>query len=196
MTGAVWKRLGGITALGAVLALMAGCDGDHVKGGGSPGPRQPAETWDLRSAHTSGNINWPSGAGSAFERSGLRVRVLFPEGKVFQDRIQRVTALKYADSISSLDFYYPPATTTDAYRLAQRLGKEWNIDLRNLDAWYQRRMKQRAAGNEDFTDTALTGGPSSRPLGGPGGPAPTIEMLNSFASTHPVVVNLSFFWPR
>lgn len=194
MAWSLRNRLCG-AVLGALLALTAGC-GDQVKSVNASDSARPAETWDLRTAHTAKQVNWPSGAGTAFERTGLRVRVLFPEGKVFQDPIHRVMGQRFDDNLSSLDFFYPAATTTDAYRLAQRIGAEWHIDLRNIDAWYKRRMEQRAAGNEDYSDTALTGGPASLPLGGPTGPAPTIEMLNSFGIEHPVVVNLSFYWPR
>lgn len=185
-----------LCALCALLALTTGCGGDHVKPVSAPSGQAPAETWDLRTAHTAGQVNWPSDAGTAFERTKLRVRVLFPEGKVFQDPIQRVTSLRIDSTLSSLDFYYPPATTEDAYKLIQRLGREWTIDIHNLDAWYHRRMYERANGHEDLSDTALTGGPASKPLGGPAGPAPTIEVLNSFDTDRPVVVNLSFFWPR
>ncbi|WP_146778977.1 hypothetical protein [Actinomadura craniellae] len=185
--------------LAGLLAVSAtGCDGGG-EAAGTPTPGGPVRgglDWDLSKGHTTKNVRWPNKL-SAFEMSGgVRVRLTLPAGRSFDGRVERVMGRREDETVRNLDLFYKATTTEDAYAQAKRLGAQWAVDLRNIDAWYQRRMEQRRKGREDLSDTAFTGDPHSRPLGGPDGPAPAIEVLNSFDDKRPVVVNLSFVWPR
>ncbi|MFF5260378.1 hypothetical protein ACFY4C_15650 [Actinomadura viridis] len=162
----------------------------------SSAPAKRTLDWNLSKGHTTKDVRWPNKL-SAFElHGGVQVRLALPAGASFDGRVEKVMGRREGEVVRNLDLFYRAATTEDAYERAKRLGKEWSIDLRNIDAWYKRRMEQRREGKEDFSDVAFTGVSHSKPLGGPGGPAPAIEILNSFGDERPAVVNLSFVWPR
>jgi hypothetical protein len=153
-------------------------------------------TWDVSRGNTTKEIRWPNDT-TVFElHGGVGVNLTLPAGKRLTQRVEKVMSRREGDTVRNMDLFYPAASTEDAYEQARRLGAEWDIDLRNIDAWHKHRTEQRKAGREDYSDTAFTGDPHSKPLGGPGGPAPAIEVLNSFDTRRPVVVNLSFVWLR
>lgn len=204
--------------LAALLALAAaGCgpaDGDDKGAGATPEPTPSGGTagpggsgpsgtagagnlmWDLSKGHTTRQVTWPA-KGTAFElHRGVQVRLVLPAGRTFQGRVERVLGKRDGEVIHMLNFSYRATTTEAAFKQAQALGKEWGIDLRNIDSWYQRRMDQRRQGREDFSDTAFTGRVHAKPLGGPSGPTPSIEMMNSFSDERPVVVGFNITWPR
>jgi hypothetical protein len=176
---------------GAVIAMVAAACG-------AISSDRPTETlsWDLSRGHTTEDVRWP-GEGNAFELGpGVQVSLTLPGGRTFAGSVDKVLARREGDTIRNLDLFFPAMSTDEAYDLAKQLGARWDVNLRNIDAWYERRVAQRDGGREDVSDTAFTGSPDSAPLGGEGGPVPAIEMLNSFDGERPVVVNLSFLWPR
>jgi hypothetical protein len=186
-----------LTAILITLAMAgSGCD-DITKPGDRPSKTaKNTLTWDLSHGHTVKDVRWPNRL-DAFElNGGVRVAITFPGGKTLAERFEKAMGLREGDVIRTLDLFYPATTTDEAYQQAKVLGRQWDIDLGNIDTWHRRRLGQRKAGKEDYGDTAFTGGPASEPLGGPGGPAPIIEVMNSFSASRPVVVNLSFHWSR
>lgn len=186
------------SAIAAIIpATVVGC-GDEVKtpSGSEPTAVSKSLSWDLSRDYTVRQVRWPA-TGTAFElTNGVQVNLRLPGGKAYTGRVEKVLGRREGQYIRNLDLFFPEATTDAAYQRAQRLGKEWGINLRNLDAWHKRRVKQREAGKEDRSDVAFTGTPDSQPIGGEEGPSPAIEVLNSFDKERPVVVNLSFLWPR
>jgi hypothetical protein len=152
--------------------------------------------WDLSRGHTTRDVKWPTDTTAFALEGGVRVKLRLPENKVLEDQVRTVMSRREEEVIRSLDLSYAATTTDEAYQLAMRLGREWEIDMHNIEAWYQRRLGQRRQGTEDPSDTAFTGTSHSRPLGGPGGPAPYIEVHNSFNKDRPVRVNLGFIWTR
>ncbi len=159
---------------------------------------QPKELldWDLSSGHTTWDVKWPTDSTAFSLEGGVRIKVRLPENKILEANVRTVMCRREGEVIRSMDLFYAAATTDEAYRLAMRLGREWDIDMIKIEEWYQRRLGQRRQGAEDPSDTAFSGTSHSRPLGGPGGPAPYIEVLNSFGKDRPVRVNLGFIWTR
>lgn len=184
-------------ALTAAVALAATGCGEDPK---PPRAVEPTDvnktlTWDVSRGGTVAQVRWPA-KGAAFElRRGVQVNVTFPGGKVLRGRVDKVLGRREGRNLRNLDVFYPAASTDAAYERAKKLAKEWGIDVGNIDEWHKRRKKQRAKGKEDLSDTAFTGTTDSKRLGG-NGPSPAIEMFNSFDKERPVVVNLSFLWPR
>lgn len=193
------------SAIVAVLSMLATACGDDVnpttEGGGPKGPGEPTTvtktlSWDFSRGAGLTGIRWPA-TGTAFEsRRGIQVNVTFPTGKAFRGRVDKVSGRREGSNIRNLDLYFPAESTDDAYKRAQRLAKEWNIDLANIDQWHKRRKEQRAKGKEDLSYTSFTGSTDGKQLGDAKGPRPALEMLNSFDRERPVAVNLSFLWPR
>lgn len=181
----------------ATVLAAAGC-GEDVNA--DPKPAPPTEvtktlTLDLSRGATLDHVRWPSN-GTLFEmRRGIQVNLTLPGGKTFRGRVDKVLGRREGRNIRSIDLFFPATTTDAAYDQAKQLGKEWRIDLVNIDEWHKRRKEQRKKGKEDLSLTAFTGSPHSWPLA-PDGPKPAIEVLNSFDKERPVVVNLSFRWPR
>jgi hypothetical protein len=177
-----------------------GC-GDDVKsktGGGPPEPTSVSKniSWDLSTGSDLSRVSWPA-RGTVFEaHNGVQVDLKLPAGKAFRGRVDRVLGRREGGRIRNIDLYFPTESTDAAYKRAQRLAKEWSIDLSNIDEWHKRRLQQRAKGKEDLSDTAFTGSTDGRQIGGGDGPRPAIQMLNSFNRKRPVRVNLSFLWPR
>ena len=152
--------------------------------------------WDLSGGHSTKDVAWPNDLDAFALEGGVRVKVTLPQGRIFEDNVEKVMGLREGEIVRNLDFFYPPTSTGEAYERAKRLGAQWQVDLRNIDQWYQRRLEQRENGRENYSDTAFTGAPHSEPLGGSSGPRLVIEVLNSFDEPRPVVVNLTLEWPR
>lgn len=172
-----------------VLSVTMGC---AVNSDDESEPRELV--WDLSQGHTTDRVEWPNELSAFAFEDGALVRLTLPEGRVYEERVDKVAGRRVGATIVDLTLIYPAMSTEDAYKLARRLGREWEMDLTNIDRWYERRMAQRRAGDEDLSDTAFTGTPHSDPIGA-GGPRPAIEVLNSFNDERPVRVNLVFVWP-
>jgi hypothetical protein len=191
------RRLCRAAAVAAVAALVAtGCGGEvKPKPAAEPTTVTKSLNWDLSRGGTIDQVRWPS-QGTLFELSrGVQVNLTLPGGKAFKGRVEKVLGRREGRNLRNIELFFPAAGTDDAYARAKRLGKEWGIELGNLDEWHKRRKQQREKGKEDLSYAAFTGSGDSQPLGG-SGPKPAIEVLNSFDKERPVVVNLSFLWPR
>lgn len=164
------------------MVLAAGC--------GTSGAGQERVDWDLRHGHTAAQVHWHGG--SSFELDdGVQVRLRLPDDKVFDERVDRFGADRDGTQVRDVLLYYPASSVPQAHSRADRLGRRWEIDMRNIDAWYERERANPHHG--DDIPTASTGGQDSTPIGARG-PIPTLETLYSFDDARPVVVKLEFFW--
>jgi hypothetical protein len=190
------RRAAAVVAVAALVAAATGCGGDvQPKPAAEPTTVTKSLNWDLSRGGTIDQVRWPS-QGTLFELSrGVQVNLTLPGGKAFKGRVEKVLGRREGRNLRNIELFFPAAGTDDAYARAKRLGKEWGIELGNLDEWHKRRKQQREKGKEDLSYAAFTGSGDSQPLGG-SGPKPAIEVLNSFDKERPVVVNLSFLWPR
>jgi hypothetical protein len=193
----------------AVVGLVAALVASTVSGCGEPArptttsakpsgePTAVSKTlsWDLSRGRSLGRVRWPA-QGTMFQMTrGVQANVALAPGKAFRGRVEKVMGLREGGNIRQLNLFYPASTTDEGYQRAKSVAKAWGIKPENLDKWHQRRKKQRAAGKEDLSDTAFTGSYDGKRLG-ESGPKPAVEVLNSFDKERPVVVSLTFLWPR
>lgn len=118
---------------------------------------------------------------------------------------REVRAAEEAAELASARSVALGAAASVAHKLASMAGsdhaalnawtKEWNIDPRDIEAWYAKRTEQRKQGDEDKTSTAQAGN-NKEFVGGKGGPNPSVELQYSFVDDKPSIVALDFFWPR
>jgi hypothetical protein len=171
------------------VALTAGCSS-----GGGGGDEMI--DWDLSDSHTTADVDWPKPGQSAVQVEPVdSVRIRLPAGRAFEasDGVRAVGLERKGDEVTTVQLDSEPQSTDDAYQLALRWAKEWDLPRRPLDDWYRDRRAGRERGQEDLTSTALaTAGPDERI--GESGPVPSIRILHSFMDDRPSLVSLRFFW--
>src|SRR5215467_12895327 len=187
----------------AVLAaiVLAGCGGGGGGSGtGGGGSSQMRIDWNLSQAHDMAAVQWPQNA-SDLDAAELKpvdsVRIALPGGRVFdaKDGVKAVFLHREGERVDEITINSAPMTTDQAYKLALAWTKEWNLDSRDIEAWYAKRTEQRKQGDEDKTSTAQAGN-NKEFVGGSGGPNPSVELQYSFMDDKPSIVALDFFWPR
>jgi len=175
-----------IAAVTLAVAVAVGCSATE---------EAKAIDWDLSDSHATDRVDFPGGT-TAFQREDTDVTIRLPGGKAF-DGHGTVFVSREGDRIRDIRVQFPKEGTDQAYERAVELAHVWDVDPANLDQWHDRRLAQRKAGDEDLTDTfgAETGGPTD-PVGGPGGPLVSVEVLYSFDDSAPAIAAIAFFWPR
>jgi hypothetical protein len=150
--------------------------------------------WDLSHDHTIGQVGWPDEHTAFAIHEVIRATVELPAGKTFEGEVTGLMCRRDDNTVIGLEFFFARATTEEAHERMSLLGTEWNIDTHRMDAWFSRRMAQRALGKEDYTDTTFTNVLDTAPIGGPGGPIPSLAVIYSFEESRPIIVSLSFTW--
>ena len=138
---------------------------------------------------------WDLRCGRAMPAAGRRgaageVTILLPGDRVFRERDVRVRAYGEGDEIEAVEILFANATLDDGYRRARELAREWRLETRPLDAWYQGVLAGRRRGDESVRYyVALTGPPIA-----PEGPTPSASVLDSFDDRRPFLLELEFRW--
>lgn len=182
----------------AAIAL-AGCGGSGGGGGGG-GSSHLKIDWNLAQTHDVATVQWPEGTRD-LDATELKpvdsVRIALPGGRSFEaaGNIAAVYLHREGERVNEITINSVPMTTDDAYKLASKWAREWNLDTRRLDEWHAERVAQRKRGNEDKTSTAEAGN-NKEFVGGKNGPNPSVEIQYSFRDDKPSIVALDFFWPR
>lgn len=190
----------GLALIACLLVPAASACSDHDKTDGKSGntgnvptntggPVKATVHWDLRDGHSTKQVKW-RGQSSFEVGGGVQVKLELP-GRTFQDRVDRFGAGKQSDQISDISMYYPGASVSAAYTRARKLAQEWNLDARQLDAWYAN-QKSHPSRPADLPQV-LANSSGLKPTG-PGGPIPSVEILYSFDQANPAMVKIEFFW--
>jgi hypothetical protein len=172
---------GRLLATLAGLALLApGCGGDHGK----------MIDWDLSASHTTKDVGWPKPDLTAVEISPVEsLRIRFPEGRELTEKdglVHDVTMDREGDEVTGLNVDSQPKTADDAYELALRWAREWDLPTEPIERWHERGV----AGS-----TASTGSKPGSRLG-EHGPQPALQIRHSFDDERPSLVSLEFDWGR
>jgi hypothetical protein len=173
-------------AAGIIAAVMlAGC-GSEGDGGGN------TIDWDLSTSHTTADVDWPEPGQSAVQiEQPASVRIRFPGGRSFSARsdVQAVGLERRGDRVTTIQLDSAPTTPDEAYRLALDWVGRWELPRAPIEDWYRR---HRTATPETFASVEAVPDPGTTV--GPGGPEPSLKILNSFNDDRPAIVSLRFFW--
>jgi hypothetical protein len=173
-------------AAGIVAAVMlAGCGSDGDGG-------RAAIDWNLSTSHTPADVDWPEPGQSAVQiEAPASVRIRFPGGRSFSaaSGIQAVGLERQDDRVTAVQLDSAPMTPDDAYRLALDWAGRWELPRAPIKDWYRR---HRTATPETFASVEAVPDPGTTV--GPGGPEPSLKILNSFNDDRPAIVSLRFFW--
>lgn len=162
-------RAAALAVLAALAAVLAGCGGDRVD-----------VRWDLSSGHEASRVAWPNDE-SEFDTKTGSVRIRLPGGRVFNagaeaDSVRCIRLerqLIYACAV-----YYDRTSIARACAFALELGRRWGPGTSDTRIWCREAKAQLAAGGKKRIATPPFNGapPSARPIGGPGGPRPEVEL--------------------
>jgi hypothetical protein len=172
-----------ILALSAML-LVAGCGGGDDDGGGNA----VKADWDLSSSHTMADVDWSDPGIDALNLLPIEsVRLRFPDDSVFEatSGIQRIGLTRNGDQLDEVRLFADPMTVDDAYALAVKWAKHYDLPLAPLQKWH-------AAGGS-VESRVVSYQPSGATLGD-GGPQPTLEIIDSAVEDKPAQVVLNFGW--
>lgn len=191
-------RLVPTAAVLAVIALaLAGCGGG---GSGGAGSSQAKIDWNLAQRHDVAAVHWPAGTRD-LDATELKpvdsVRIALPGGRSFEaaGNVAAVFLHREGERVDEITIDSVPMSTDDAYKLASKWAREWNLDTRRLDEWHAERVAQRKRGKEDKSSTAEAAN-NKEFVGGQDDPNPSVEVQYSFRDDKPSIVALDFFWPR
>jgi hypothetical protein len=170
-----------VVALCAAL-LVAGCGDDD--GGGSP----VKADWDLSSSHTMQDVQWRDPGIDALNLLPIEsVHLRFPDDNTFtaSSGITRIGLTRNGEQLEEVRLFADPMTVDDAYALAQKWAKEYDLPLAPLQKWHAE------GGSVEFR--VLSVGPPGQTVG-TGGPEPSLEIIDSAVDDKPAQVVLNFGW--
>jgi len=161
--------------------------------------------WDLSSAHTRAEVEWPEKYRDAYTTQlepVESVRIRLPAGEVVRmpDRASDIILYRRAQGpeplpgpegeiLEKLEVYSEPMDVEDAYRRALAYADQFDRSRAPIDAWRERRER----GVDPVTDRTATG--SDQPLGGKGGPFLTVELNYSSNDDRPWIPTVRLYWP-
>jgi hypothetical protein len=169
-----------LVAVVAALLLVAGCGSDD----GTP----MKIDWDLSTSHTMQDVEWSDPAISSIEPRPLdSVRIRFSGGRELHETsgMKKLALDRNGETVTELALHSDNLTADDAYELALRWARQWDLPTAKLDAWH-------AAGAKSYNIVAYD--PKAKPAAGD--PNVSLKILNSFNDERPFSVALDFFWPR
>jgi hypothetical protein len=165
--------------------LLGGC-------GGGGDDEATMIDWNLSKSHTTQDVDWPKPGQSAVQiESPESVHIRLPGDHEFSANgdVGAVGLERRGDDLTTVQVDTEPLTAEDAYRLALQWARRWDIPTQPIQDWNERRR----AGGDALTET-VEAIPDPGTTVGPGGPEPSLKLLNSFNDDRPVIVSLRFFW--
>jgi hypothetical protein len=174
-----------VAAVIVAAALLGGC-------GGGGDDEDAMIDWNLSASHTIEDVDWskPDQTAVQIEQPGS-VRIRFPGDKSFSGNgdIGAVGLERRGDQVTTVQVDSAPMTAEEAYEVALRWIRRWGLPKQPIEDWNERRQ----SGGDALTETAEAI-PDPGTTVGPGGPEPSLKLLNSFNDDRPVIVSLRFFW--
>jgi|GEM_PF-6111619 len=168
-----------LAAVAAGLLLVAGCGSDD----GTP----MKIDWDLSKSHTMQDVDWPDPSISSIEPRPLdSVRIRFSGGRELHETsgMKKLALDRVGETVTELGLHSANLTADDAYELALRWARQWDLPTEKLEAWH-------AAGAKRYNIVAYD--PKAKPAAGD--PNVSLKVLYSFDDDRPVSIALNFFWP-
>ncbi len=173
----------------AVLALLlAGCGGDSDDESAA-GP--VTVDWDLSEGHDVDRVEFVRPELTANELSPIEsVRLRLPAGKEFAPEdglVHDVTLSRDGDQLTTLQVDSDPMESGAAHELALEWAREFDLPEEPIETWYSRQ-------GEEGAPTRTQTSPQPGTTIGEGGPAPSVQIRNSFEDDRPAIVSVQFFW--
>jgi hypothetical protein len=172
-----------VAAIIVAALLFGGC-------GGSGDDEGKMIDWNLSQSHNVEDVDWAKPDQTAVQiESPDSVRIRFPGGQSFAGNgdVGAVGLERQGDKVTTVQVDSAPMTADEAYETALRWTRRWGLPKAPIEAWNEHRRS--SAGIQ--TAEAI---PDPGTTVGPGGPEPSLKLLNSFNDDRPVIVSLRFFW--
>ena len=176
-----------LLALAVAALALAGCGDDDAVSEGDP----VTVDWDLSQGHEVDQVEFVRPELTANELTPIEsVRLRLPEGKEFAPEdgvVHDVTLAREGDQLTTLQVDSDPMEAEAAHELALEWAREFELSEEPIETWFSRQ-------GDDGAPTNTLTAPKPGTTIGEGGPAPSVQIRNSFEDDRPAIVSVQFFW--